>query len=210
MLITVFGATGGTGQQVIRQACEAGHEVTAVVRDPARFGIEHPGLTVVQADVMTPEAIRSAVKGRDAVVSAIGSRDIRVPTTVCSDSATSVIEAMNAEDVRRLVVVSASGLVTDGDGPLTRYIAKPIVQTILKHPFADMRQMEAVVRRSDLDWTIVRPPRLTDRPRTGSYRSAVNRNVRGGLTVSRADVADCILRCLADQKSVRTVISIAN
>src|SRR5437764_5331415 len=136
MLITVFGATGGTGQQVIRQACEAGHEVTAVVRDPARFGIKHRGVTVVQADVMNPEAIRSAVKGYDAVVSAIGSRDIRVPATVCFDSATSVIEAMNAEDARRLVVVSASGLTTDGDGPLTRRIVKPIVQTILQHPFA--------------------------------------------------------------------------
>ncbi|GAA4586655.1 SDR family oxidoreductase [Planotetraspora phitsanulokensis] len=210
MKITLFGATGGTGGQVIRQACDAGHEVTAVVRDPARLTESHPRLTVLQADVMDPAAIGPAVNGRDAVVSALGSRDGRAPTTVCTDSMTSITQAMHAEGVRRLVVISAGTLTTDGDGPLTRLILKPMLGNLLKHTIADKRRMEDVVRASDLEWTIVRPPMLTNGPRTAAYRSAVDRNVRGGMRISRADLADCVLRCLADQGPINAAIAIGD
>jgi putative NADH-flavin reductase len=211
MKITVFGATGGTGQQLLDQACAAGHEVTAVVRDPSRLTHPHPQLTVVSADVMDPAAIGPAIAGREAVVSTIGSRDRRAPSTVCADSAVSIIQAMKAQGVRRLVVVSASGMhIDDGDGPLTRLVAKPILRTVLKHPFADMRRMEDLVRASGLEWTILCPPMLTDGPRTGTYRSAVDHNVRGGIRVSRADLADSILRCLADNAALTAAISIGN
>jgi putative NADH-flavin reductase len=210
MKIAVFGATGGTGQQVVRQACEAGHDVTAVVRSAARLTESHPNLAVFEEDVMDPSAIGSAVAGQDAVVSSIGARDVRRPTTVCTDSVTSIIEAMRAHGVRRLVVVSNSGMhAGNGDGPWMRMIFKPIVQRVLRHPFADMRAMEEVVFSSGVDWTVLRPPRLTTGPRTGVYRSAVNRNVPG-LTVSRADLADCVLRCLGDPESARSAISVAN
>ncbi|GII30391.1 NAD(P)-dependent oxidoreductase [Planotetraspora mira] len=210
MKITLFGATGGTGGQVIRQACDAGHEVTAVVRDPARLTESHPHLTVLQADVMDPAAIGSAIDGRDAVVSALGSRDGRVPTTVCTDSTLSIIKAMHTEGVRRLVVVSAGTLTTNGDGPLTRLILKPMLGKVLKHTIADKRRMEDVIRASDLEWTIVRPPMLTNGPRTAAYRSAVDRNVRGGMRISRADLADCILRCLVNHDPINAAISLGN
>ncbi|MFF5208873.1 NAD(P)-dependent oxidoreductase [Streptosporangium sp. NPDC000396] len=210
MKITLFGATGGTGREVLRQALDAGHEVTAVVRDPARLDHSHPNLTVLQADVTEPAAIGPAIAGRDAVVSALGSRQGRAPTTICADGATGIVKAMKIEGVRRLVVVSASGMFTEGDGPLTRFLAKPILTRVLEHPFADMRRMEGLVRASGLEWTIVRPPMLTDGPRTGSYRSAIDRNVRGGIRLSRADLADCILRCLADRGPLNAAVAVGN
>ncbi|GAA2299813.1 SDR family oxidoreductase [Nonomuraea roseoviolacea subsp. roseoviolacea] len=208
----MFGATGRTGWRVVGQALHAGHEVTAVVRDPAaleRHNLGGPRLTVVRADVMDPAAIRPAVAGHDAVVSAIGPRGSG-PTTVCADSIASIMEAMAAEGVRRLVAVSASGFVREGDGPLTRLVAKPILNRVLRHAFADMRRMEDLVRASGLDWTIVRPPQLTEGPRTGSYRSAIDRNVRGGVRVSRADLADCVLRCLDERGPLHAALAIGN
>ncbi|GAA3149508.1 SDR family oxidoreductase [Nonomuraea roseoviolacea subsp. carminata] len=208
----MFGATGRTGWRVVGQALHAGHEVTAVVRDPAaleRHNLGGPRLTVVRADVMDPAAIRPAVAGHDAVVSAIGPRGSG-PTTVCADSIASIMEAMAAEEVRRLVAVSASGFVREGDGPLTRLVAKPILSRVLRHAFADMRRMEDLVRASRLDWTIVRPPQLTEGPRTGSYRSAIDRNVRGGVRVSRADLADCVLRCLDERGPLHAALAIGN
>jgi len=208
MKITLFGATGGTGLQIAQQACQAGHQVTAVVRDPARLAIDHTELTVVRADVMDPAAVAEAIHGRDAVVSALGSRAGRVPTSICTDGATSIIKSMQAEGVRRLVVLSAGVVTTDGDGPLTRLLLKPLLGRLLAHTTIDKRHMEAVVRASGLDWTIVRPPRLTDTPRTGTYRTAADRNVAGGLRISRADLADCVLRCLANPTTAHAAISV--
>ncbi|MGW5644677.1 NAD(P)-dependent oxidoreductase [Saccharopolyspora sp. NPDC003752] len=209
MRITIFGATGGTGKHLLEQACAAGHEVTAVVRDPARFAHDHPGLTVVTADVMDPAAIRPHVAGRDAVISAIGSRDLK-PTTIQTDSTRSILDAMAAAGARRFLVVSNCGMLSDGDGPVTKHVVKPILWRILRNPWTDMGHMEEVVRASGLDWTIIRPPQLTNGPRTGRYRTAVDRNVRGAKRISRANVADCLLRELADPGSVGKAIAVAN
>ena len=207
MKITVFGASGGTGAEVVRQACEAGHEVTAVVR--GRMDYAHELLTVVVADVMDPAAIGAAVAGREAVVTAIGSRGGLKPTTVQADSSASIIAAMGEHGVRRLVAVSTSGLSEGGDDPLTRLVMKPLMGKVFRHPWGDMRVMEAAVRGSGLDWTVIRPSRLTKGPRTGRYRTAVGRNVRGGLSIARADVADSVLRGLADPTTIGTAIALA-
>ncbi|MGP4020070.1 NAD(P)-dependent oxidoreductase [Saccharopolyspora sp. 5N708] len=210
MRITIFGATGGTGKHLLEQACAAGHQVTAVVRDPARLTYAHPELSVVRADVMDPAAIRPHLAGRDAVLSAIGARSTKPPITVQTDSTTSILTAMADAGVRRFLVVSTSGMLTDGDGPMSKYVVKPILWRILKHPWTDMGHMEDVVRASESDWTIIRPPMLTDGPRTTRYRTATNRNVRGGNRISRADLADCVLRQLSDPDSIRAAISVAD
>ncbi|MCY1140874.1 SDR family oxidoreductase [Actinoplanes sp. Pm04-4] len=210
MKLTVFGATGGTGIQVVRQACAAGHDVTAVVRDPARLSLKSPTLQVVQADVMDPAAIAAAVSGRDAVVSAIGPREGRAPTSVCADSARAIIAAMQQQGTTRLVVVSNSGMhVDDQDGAFVRAVVKPLLGRYLKHAYADMRRMEELVEASALDWTIMRPPRLTNAAATGSYRTARNKNVRGGSVIARADLAAGILAALTDDGTVRAAVSIA-
>ncbi|RZS45004.1 putative NADH-flavin reductase [Herbihabitans rhizosphaerae] len=209
MKITVFGATGGTGTELVRQALDADHQVTAVVRDPARLEIgERTGLDVVTADVMDPESIEPTVAGRDAVVFAIGARG-RGPTTVAQDAANSIVTAMRGASVRRFVVVSAAGIHTTGDDPVTRFVAKPILNAVLRHPFADMKVMETVVRGSGLDWTLVCPPRLTDGKRTGTVHRNTRRNVRGRFSISRADLADCLLATITDDSLVRQQVSVA-
>jgi putative NADH-flavin reductase len=205
--ITIFGATGGTGRQLVDRACAAGYEVTAVVRNPAGL-VSRPNLAVITADLADPEEIVAAVAGRDAVLTAIGASD-RGPTTVQTDTTTKIVAAMRKTGVQRLICVSSSGMYTAGDGPVTRMIVKPIVRRLLRYSFADMRGMEEIVRRSGLAWTIMRPPWLTNGRPTGAYQTEVNGNVRGGFQVSRADLADCMLRCLTDQASVHTAISIS-
>jgi putative NADH-flavin reductase len=212
MKLTIFGATGGTGIELLRQALAAGHEVTAVVRDPRRLPADLPsGLDIFQADLMDPDAIAPAVKDRDAVLSAMGSRD-RAPTTVCADSISAIATAMARGRTRRLLMTSAGGLVTDaGDGAFVRYVVKPlIVQRLFKHSYADLREAERRLRATNLDWTIVRPSRLTNGGPTGRYRTAWDTNLRGGLSTTRADVAHCLLALAADPASVHHAVSVAS
>ncbi|TMR91147.1 NAD(P)-dependent oxidoreductase [Nonomuraea basaltis] len=212
MKLAIFGATGGIGLELVRQALDLAHEVTAVVRDASRLPAQlRDRVDVVEADVMAPDAITPAIKGRDAVLSAMGARESG-PTSVHTDSVTSIIEVMNRTRCRRVLTVGASGMVADaGDGPFTRYVLKPlIVQRLLRHSFADLAESERLLRAGDLDWTIVRPSRLTNAGRTNRYRTAWDLNVRGGLITTRADVADCMLKLIGDRTSVRHVISVAS
>jgi putative NADH-flavin reductase len=208
MHITVFGATGGTGRHVVQQALDAGHHVTAVVRNPAGVPCaDHAELDVVKADVMDPDAIMKSVAGRDAVVSALGPRS-RGHTRVCSGGAQAITTAMHATGTRRLVVVTASGHVVDeGDGPITRAVVKPLLQRYLRESFADLARTEKIVKDSGLDWTIMRPPRLTD-GRSRTYRTALDRNVRGGYTIARTDLARAILAALADPATVGHTVAL--
>ncbi|MDW6060550.1 SDR family oxidoreductase [Streptomyces sp. FXJ1.4098] len=212
MRITVFGATGGTGQHLVNQALEAGHHITAVVRNPARLQqADHPRLevvkAVVKADLQHLEAITEAVKGQDAVVSALGPRG-KDDITVCSDGARAIITAMRATDSRRLIVVTASGhIVDEGDGPFTRSMVKPMLRRFLRDGFADFARTDQAVKASGLDWTIMRPPRLTD-GRRRAYRTATDRNVRGGITIARADLADAILTAAADPATAGHTIAL--
>lgn len=207
MRITVFGATGRTGHHVVRGALAAGHHVTAVVRDPTRLHHDHPRLEPVVADAMDPDAIQPAVTGRHAVVSALGPH-ARTDSPVCTDGARAIITAMRAAGTRRLVIVTASGhVVDDGDGPVTRTLIKPLLQRYLRDGFADFARAEQAVRDSGLDWTIMRPPRLTD-GRHRPYRTAVDRNVRGGFTLARPDLADAILSALDAPATVGHTISL--
>src|SRR2546430_933815 len=153
MKITVFGATGQTGVEVVKQGLAAGHQVTAVVRDPARLDVAaHERLDVITADIFDPAAIEPAISGREAVISALGPRG-RGPTTICRDGARSIMVAMVATGVRRLLVVSNSGMHTEGDGFFTGKIFKPVLIRVLREGYKDMQAMEDLVAASDLDWT---------------------------------------------------------
>jgi putative NADH-flavin reductase len=211
MRLTIFGATGGTGTCLVQQALAAGHEVTAVVRDPGRLAVPaNPRLHAVTADVLDPASIVTSVAGADAVVSAIGPRDSG-RTTISRDSAQSIIQAMQKAGTRRLITVSGSVVADEGDGPVLRYLLKPLARaTQLRHVCADMRQAETEVQNSQLDWTIMRPPRLTDRPATGRYRTAVDRNPPRAFSLPRADLAAYILGVLSDQSTVHQHIGIAS
>jgi putative NADH-flavin reductase len=207
MRLTVFGATGRTGSEVVRQALAAGHDVVAVVRDPARLTVPAGrGLGMVTADVMEPAQIGPAVKGSDAVVSALGPRP-GGPVTVLTDGARSILAAMEDAGLRRLVAVSASGAFVEPDEPfVTRVVVKPLLQRFLRDSMADTRRMETEISASDTDWTLIRPPRLTNRPGRGRYRREIGRNV--GRSIARADVADAVLAALADPATIGHTVGI--
>jgi putative NADH-flavin reductase len=211
MKLTIFGATGATGTALTSQALAAGHDVTAVVRDAKRLQVApHPRLRVVTADVMDPGSIASAAEGADAVISAIGPHGAG-PTTVIQDSVRSLVQALDKTGTRRFVQVSGSIVADDGESPYMRYLVKPVARrTFLRHVCGDMRAGEDEIRRSDLDWTILRPPNLNTKAATGTYRMAVDRNLPHGFTVSRADLAACILGLVGDQATVRKHVAIAN
>ncbi|MFF9392655.1 NAD(P)-dependent oxidoreductase [Streptomyces griseoluteus] len=209
MRLTVFGATGGVGGEIVRQALEAGHEVTAVVRDPARLSVTGERLQVVRAALSDPEALRGAVAGRDAVLSGLGARSRRA-AGVTARLTRVVLAAMAAEGVRRLVIVSAApvGPAPEDDGPLDRAL-RSVVSAVLKDVYTDLREAEAELARSTAEWTSVRPPRLLDRPLTGRYRTVVGGFPRGGRTIGRADVAHAMLAALGDPATVRRGVGVA-
>ncbi|HEY7430496.1 MAG TPA: NAD(P)H-binding protein [Streptosporangiaceae bacterium] len=228
MKLTIFGATGGTGTHVVEQALSAGHEVTAVVRDPARLrvadrarvtagagvpgpaGSQAPRLRVVTADAMDPAAITGTVADADAVICTLGPRGTG-PTTVVQDGHRSIIAAMQRAGTRRLLSVSGSIAADDGESLYMRYLVKPLARaTFLRHVCADFRTAETAVRASGLDWTIFRPPALSNRPASGSYRTAIDRNLPHGFTVPRADLAACMLGTLTDPAAIHRHIGIAS
>ena len=211
MKLTIFGATGATGTRLTEQAIAAGQEVPAVVRDPARLAVPaHQRLRIVTADVMDPAAIAPAVAGADAVLSALGPHGTG-PTTISQDSARSIIEAMQETGARRLLTVSGSVVTDEGESPYMRYLLKPLTRrTFLRHVCADMRAAEDEIQESHLDWTIMRPPGLTGKAAKSTYRTAIDRNLPRGFTISRADLAACMLTLLDDPATVHRHISIAN
>ncbi|GAB7039166.1 MULTISPECIES: NAD(P)-dependent oxidoreductase [Catenuloplanes] len=199
MRLTILAATGGVGRHLLRQAVDAGHEVTAVVRDPGRLAVAPAH--VVTADLATTVDLRPAVDGADAVMSGLGART-GAQAGVASRGTRSVVEAMRAIGVRRIVVVSAASVGTvaspgrpnpprhnPGDGLLMRHIAAPLAKAAFRRHYADLALMEDVLRDSGLDWTVSRPPRLIEVRLRRRYRTAVGRNVRGGAFIARADVA---------------------
>ncbi|MFF7966309.1 NAD(P)-dependent oxidoreductase [Streptomyces sp. NPDC007903] len=209
MRLTVFGATGGVGGEIVRQALAAGHEVTAVVRDPARLNATGERLHVVRADLSDPEALRGAVAGRDAVLSGLGARS-RKAAGVTARLTRAVLAAMEAEGTRRLVIVSAApvGPAPEDDGPLDRAL-RSVVSAVFKDVYADLRETEAELARSAVEWTSVRPPRLLDRPLTGHYRTVVGGFPRAGRTIGRADVAHAMLATTGDPATVRQGVGVA-
>jgi putative NADH-flavin reductase len=218
--LTIFAATGGIGRHALEQAVAAGHDVTAVVRNPKKLSRE---VRVVTADLAAPDpsALNCAVTGSDAVLSGLGQR-LKTDAGIAAQGTRSIVQAMKATGVRRIVVVSAAPIGTmpspgrpnppkhdPGDGIFMRNLLNPIIKTLLKKLYADLAIMEDIVRDSGLDWTIVRPPRLTDKPMTGNYRTAYGQNLRGGVVISRADVAHLMLRALEQPETIKQVIGVA-
>jgi putative NADH-flavin reductase len=199
MKLLVIGATRGIGLEVVQQALEAGHEVTALARNPQGFSMQHERLRVVKGDILDQNSIERALEGQDAVCVTIGIGVTRKPVSIFSEGTRKVVEAMKNSACRRLLCVTGIGA---GDsrghgGFLYDKIFTPLfVRTI----YEDKDRQEKIVRESGLDWVIVRPGFLTDGPRTGKYRALTNlEGVKAGK-ISRADVADFIVKEAAEMK----------
>lgn len=197
MKLLIFGSTGLTGLELVRQALEAGHDVTAFARDPPKMKLEDERLTVVKGDITEPATIEASVPGHDVVLSALGSPGLG-KSSMLSDGTRSIISAMETAGIKRLVFESSIGIGDSRDDAsfAARWIFFPLV---LKNIFADKEIQERLIMESSLDWIIVRPARLTNGPKTGIYRegAAIN-SVAISKTISRADTAEFMLRQATD------------
>ena len=208
MKITVFGANGPTGRQVVTQALAAGHEVTAFVRDAGTFALADPRLRVVVGDTLKDDAkVADAVRGQDVVVSALGRRTSFKSANLIRLSMQSIVSAMERNNVRRMILVSAFGV---GDSkrdapPLLRIMHRVLLTDI----FADKQAAGEDLARSSLDWIVSYPVILTDGPLTGKYRLGERLELAGMPKISRADVAHFILANLESREWVRKVAVIS-
>ena len=219
MRLTVFGASGGVGREVIRQAKGAQHEVTAVVRDLSRAP---DGVTAIRADLASDDvtAAADAVARSDDVISCLGASS-KSDIGVAAQATRAVVKAMAASDVRRIIAISAAPVArlraaragprqpSTGDDMLARLVLYPVIGRLFRSSYADLAEMEDVLLASGLEWTVVRPPRLTNGPGTGSYRTAMDQNLPHGRWISRADLADLLLKLLDQPATVQHAVGVA-
>ncbi|QNE17267.1 SDR family oxidoreductase [Kribbella qitaiheensis] len=209
MRIVVFGAAGSTGRELVEQALAAGHQVVAAVRRPEKVQ-PRAGLTVVQADVADPEAVRTAVAGSDAVFSVVGGKPSRQPVSLYSTSARNIIDAMHEYGVKRLMVVS-SVILEPGWRPSNAFffnnVIDPLVNRVMvRTTHDDMRRMEQLVRDSGLDWTIARPSGLFSNQAPTRYE--VQEDQADGLFTAREDLAAAMLAQLTGDTFVRRAMAV--
>jgi|tagenome__1003787_1003787.scaffolds.fasta_scaffold19684967_1 putative NADH-flavin reductase len=190
--ILVLGATGGTGRLIVGQALARGHEVTALVRSPEKAS-DLKGAKLIVGDVRDEKMLREALKGQDAVVSALGTpaspfREV----TLLSTATRALVNAMKAEHVARLVCITGMGA-GDSAGHGGFLFDNVIFPLLLKKVYADKNRQEAIVRDSGLDWVLVRPSVLNDKPGRGSVRALTDLSDYHGGSISRQDVATFVL-----------------
>jgi putative NADH-flavin reductase len=201
--LLVFGASGGTGREIVRQALARGFQVTAFVRNPSKLGIEHPALTVLQGDVRDAARVASAVQGQDAVLSALGHRAYYALDAPQTHSTRAISRAMEAHAVSRFICVTSLGL-GDSAGRLGLVYSLFVLPFVLPLYFWDKAGQERALHASALEWTIVRPGALVNAPARGRLRHG--RGVGSYLftvRIARADVAAFMLDQLASNAYVR-------
>jgi putative NADH-flavin reductase len=209
MKLFILGATGPTGLQIVRQALAQGHQVTAFVRDPARLPYTDKNLGVATGSLPgDARALEQALRGHDAVISSLGLHNALKAHHFSENNMRMLVPAMQKQGVRRLIIVSANGVGdTRTHSPL---LPRLMYRLLLTDIFADKQAGEALVRASSLDWTIAYPTLLTNGPRTGNYRAAERLELKGMPRISRADVADFVLRQLDDRAFLKKGAVISN
>ncbi len=189
MNISIFGASGATGQHLAKQALAANHQVTALVRSASSLSLHHARLNTLVGDLDQPEAVQHAVSSADVVISVLGIRKKGL-VDVCTLGVRSILAAMAAQHKRRLIVLSAYGAGETQGASLSAWM----IRRILAAKMRDKDEMETLVRAADIDWTIVRPPALTNGPLSGTAQAGVGLKIGFFAKLSRADLAHFILR----------------
>jgi putative NADH-flavin reductase len=202
MKIVVFGASRGVGLRVVEQALQEGHSVTAFVRTPSRFSVQHPNLTVCQGDATDAAAVEKAIAGQDAVISVLG--PTRPPVAgMMENSAKNIIAAMKKHGVRRLLSTTGAGVRQPEDQPkLADHLIGFLLNLLAKDVVLDSAANVRIIQASDLDWTVVRFPRLRDGEATGGYHFGYVSKA-SSTQLARADAAAAILKELTEEKWLR-------
>jgi nucleoside-diphosphate-sugar epimerase len=210
MKAVIFGANGPTGRLATARALDAGYSVVAVTRRPSEFPIKHPNLQLAGADVHNAAAVAEAVAGADVAISTLGVPFTRHRVDTYSVGVTNIMAAMRASGARRLLVVSSTSVYPTRrrQTPLSLRLVEPVIsKTIGKTVYDDMRRMEAAVRESDLNWTIVRPSGLFDLPEPTDYIHGATDPV--GAFTARIDLADYLVSAVTDATSVGRVVIVS-
>ena len=209
MKIVVFGSTGGTGREIVRQALELGHDVTAFARHPEELGIVHNRLRVIGGDAFRQSSVDAAIEGQEAVLSALGTRSLFKHITLLSRSAELIVGSMERQGVRRLILETSLG-VGDSRGQVGVIGTWIVVKVFLARVYADKERQEAIIAASDLDWTIVRPAMLTNGSLTRHYRTWTGAAPGPAAThISRPDVAHLMLSILNKPETYKRSINCA-
>lgn len=204
MKIIVFGATGGVGQSVVKQAIEHGFEVTAYVRTPAKLETKHTNLNVIQGNVFDYAAVSAAIAGHDAVVSCLGSSQGMKKSTELQEMVKHIVAGMQEHGVKRIVYTASAGIHKEIPG-----LSGKLVMGMLKNVLADHRAAADYIIAQGLSYTIVRPMGLTNHPLSEKYRESSTSVPLRSRSIPRADVAHFILKALTDVQYENTSIGIA-
>ena len=208
MKLLIFGATGCTGRQVVEQALAQGHTVTAFSRNPAKLDIQHASLRTVQGDVMDEAAVATAMQGQEAVVCLLGAGQ-QLTSKIRSQGTQQIIQAMQQAGIQRFICQSTLGA-GNSWGSLNFYWKYIMFGLILRRVFADHELQDSYVQQSNLDWTIVRPGALIEGEKTGQYRHGFpGTDKTSQLKITRADVADFILKQLSDRSYLHQAPSLS-
>jgi putative NADH-flavin reductase len=207
--LALFGASGGTGAHLIPLLLDRGFEVRAMVRDRTSISMTDERLEVVQGDLLEPAATRQVIAGTDAVISLAGPRTLG-PTRIYSEGGRSLIAGMRSSGVRRGVFVTALGTSKEFRmPPILGFLAKNVVGWFLRHGWRDGARFEQELARTDLDWTVLRPPALNHLSARGHYRRGIAEHLRSPFRLSRADLARAVLDQLDDPATFRKWIEVA-
>ena len=208
MKLLILGATGKTGRQLVTQALEKGHTVTILARDRSKVGIQHERLHVAEGDVTNNAALGEAMRDQDAVISALGRGLSFNSEHLMEQSVPGILATMQTHGIRRLMFTSAMGVGdTYRDAPV---MPKIFFRTLLRGIYTDKAIGERMIRNSALEWTIVQPVQLNDRPLTKNYRAGESVPVSGMPQISRADTAHFILDRLHDPSTIGKTLILAD
>jgi putative NADH-flavin reductase len=207
MRVLVFGASGKTGREVVRQALARGYTVTAFVRETARLPLAHTNLRLITGQITDPSAIAKAVSGHTAVISTLGVGRPLAHDPAVIDGIRAIARASEHASIERLVYLSFIGVQDSRDA--AGFVLKRLATTLLRHEVADHEVKEAAIVKSFVDWTIVRPPMFTNGRLTAAYRVGEDIRARSPLPLmSRADVADFMVRQVTDAAFIRKAVRI--
>jgi len=207
MKIAIFGATGGTGKELVKQALERGHGITALVRDPQKLSVSDQRVNIIKGDVLNKDDVSKTIQGSDAALVALG---VKPPskTKVVGPGTKNIIEGMKTHKVKRLIVESA--MFMDDAVRKNSFLISILTKTFMKGLYADKLVQESAVRESGLEWVIVRPVGLANGPKTEIYRFGETLQLKGVFpTISRADVADFMLKQLSSDANLNKAILVA-
>lgn len=203
MNIIVFGASGGTGKEVVKLALEEGHRVTAFARTPSKLSIIHPHLQTFEGNALNQELVIQAMKGHDAVISALGTDGLK-KTTSLTKMTSNILDGMKENEIERIAYTASAGIEDEIPG-LTGFMASKILKNVL----AEHKRAVELLKQSGKEWTVARPLRLDDGTRTGEYRIESTGVPHGGKRISRSDVAHFLLESVVKQDHIYRSVGLA-